>query len=138
MQGPHGWEDLDGLTRRSALDPQVNRQLNACGNRLHSFRRGTRAAATEGGWRTGKVATVQTAEAWTLWASSGVVGSRQKRAELIQRLTDLPLAVEGVDRSDPLGKEAVYGQSGAVYQNDCILVAKDDGSMGTSLVFMAR
>ncbi len=65
-----GWY---ALTRRSALDPQVNRQLNACGTRLHSFRRGSRAAAAKGGWRTGKVSTVQTAEAWTLWASSGVV-----------------------------------------------------------------
>jgi ribonuclease HI len=131
------------LTRRSALDPQVNQQLNACGTRLHSFRRGSRAAAAKGGWRTGKVSTVQTAEAWTLWASSGVVESRQKRAELIQRLAGLRLTVEGVDPSDPLGREAAYGPSGAVYRNDGIIVAtdgslKDDGSMGAAFVSMGE
>ena len=83
------------------------------------------------------MSTVQTAEAWTLWASSGLVESRQKRAELIQRLTDLRLTVDGVDPSDPLSREVAYGPSGAVYQNDGITVTtigslKDDGSMGAA------
>ena len=69
--------------------------------------------------------------------------SRQKRAELIQRLTDLRLTVDGVDPSVPLGQEAVYWPSGAVYQKDSIIVAtddseslKDDGSMGAAFVSM--
>ncbi len=91
------------------------------------------------------MSTVQTAEAWTLWASSesGVLESRQKRAELIQRLTDFRLTVESVDPSDPPGLEAAYGQSGSVYRNDCIIVAtdgslKDDGSMGAAFVSMGE
>ncbi len=85
---------------------------------------------------------MQTAEAWTLWASSGVVESRQKRAELIQRLADLRLTVEGVDQSDLLGREAAYGPSGAVYRNDGIIATdgslKDDGSMGAVFVSMGE
>lgn len=127
------------LTRRSTLDPQVKRQLEACGNNLHSFRRGTRAAAAKGGWRTGKLGTVQTAETWVLWAGSGVGAIRQGRAELIHRLAHLRLTAEGVDPSDPMGREAAFGPSAAFYQNDGIIVAtdgslKDDGSMGAAFI----
>ena len=69
--------------------------------------------------------------------------SRQKRVELIHSLTDLRPTVDVVDPSDPLGLEAANGPSGAVYQNDCIVVAtdgslKDDSSMGATFVSMGE
>jgi hypothetical protein len=62
---------------------------------------------------------------------------------LIRRLTGLCLTVEGVDLSYPLGLEVAYGQSGAVYQNDFIIVAtdgflKDDDSMSAAFVSMGE
>ena len=82
---------------------------------------------------------MQTAETWVLWAGSGVGAIRQGRAELIHRLAHLRLTAEGVDPSNPMGREAAYGPSAAIYQNDGIIVAtdgslKDDGSMGAAFI----
>jgi hypothetical protein len=43
------------LTRRSILDLQVNRPLEASSNPCHIFPRCTQAAAAKGSWRTGKL-----------------------------------------------------------------------------------
>ena len=50
--------------------------------------------------------------------------------ELIHSNSDIRLTVKGVDPSNPLGWEAACGQSAAVYQNNCIIVATDSSLKG--------
>lgn len=129
------------LTRRSTLDPQVKTLLTARGAALHTFGRGTRAAAAKGSWRSGKVRATKTSESWILWASSVVMANQQRRAELKLRLSNLRLTADGVDPSDSSGREAAYGPVGLAYQYPGAIVAtdgslKDDGRMGAAFVSM--
>ena len=131
------------LTRTSTLDPQVKARLDAEANPVHVFIRGTRAAAAKGGWRKGIMRATKTSEGWTLWASVAAVTGRQRRAELKLCLQNLRLTADGVDPSDPFGREAAYGPMGTVYRYSGLIVAtdgslKDDGRMGAAFVSMGN
>ena len=129
------------LTRKSAIDQQVQERLDVSATAVHVFRRGTLAAAAKGSWRKGVLRAISTAESWTLWASSAAVTSQKSVAELKLRLSRLRLTADGVDPSDSYGREAAYGPAGKAYQHPGIIVATDgslkkNGSMGAAFVSM--
>jgi hypothetical protein len=58
-------------------------------------------------------------------------------------LQNLRLTADGVDPSDPYGREAAYGPMGTVYRYARLIVAtdgslKDDGRMGAAFVLMGN
>ena len=130
------------LTRRSTLDSEVAAILRQRGCAVSVVKRGTRAAATKGSWRTAVLRSTKTKEDWTLWASAGAAASAQLRAELKQRLDGICLTADGVvplALDGPSAREATLGPAGNAYHHPGVTVGTDgslksNGAMGAAFV----
>ena len=128
------------LTRAQSLTPVAEECLQRAGTRLLTWRSGAIVAAGAGVWRKAQVRSVQSKEAWTLWASAQTAESegRQLKKEL-QALTLTRDGTVPLDRSCPSFREARLGPAGSHLSYAGVVVAtdgslKDDGRMGAAYV----
>ena len=130
------------LTRARSLTPEVEEHLERVGARIFVWRKGAIVAASTGAWRKAQVRSVQSQEAWTLWASGQVADSEAEGDQLKEALRAVQLTREGtvpLDRSCPSFREARLGPAGWALTHGGVIVAtdgavKEDGRMGAAYV----
>ena len=128
------------LTRARSLTPEAEEHLGRVGARIFVWRRGAIVAASAGVWRKAQVRSVQSQEAWTLWASARV--AEEEGDELKEALQAIPLTRDGtvpLVRSCPSFREAKLGPVGSALAHAGVTVAtdgavKEDGRMGAAYV----
>ena len=128
------------LTRERSLTPEAFARLMQVGTRVHVWRKGALVVASTGAWRKAQVRSVQSKEAWTLWAHASV--SESETRELKEALQAIPLTRDGtvpLGSTCPAFREAILGPAGSYLTQTGVVVAtdgsvKEDGRMGAAYV----
>ena len=128
------------LTREKTLTAEAKTLLGRIGVAVYTWRKGALVVAGSGIWGKARMRSVQSREAWTIWADAASM--RAGEAQLRSALQGISLSRDGtipLDPSCPSLREARLGVSGSALTFPGIIIATDgavktDGRMGAAYV----
>jgi hypothetical protein len=130
--------ELIVISRQSTLESDTTAMLERRFVQLHTFQKGSLAAARKGNWCSGAFDATQTSEEWVVWVPKRLSVSVQ--LEISQKLASLVFTRDGcvpLDPACPSFKEVCLGVTGQYYVDGGLVVATDgsvkqDGSMAAA------